>query len=786
MGLMDRVRSPRRSPSTAVDLLPRDDQGFNRAVGALAKTILEEPNLAKGFLAPQSGTAPGSSWSNQGTINNALIARVSQNLAASFGRAPADLEVSLASHGLSYGPPFPPGRPLDPFWGYGRPARTMDYQIGENVQVTPRWNRISYGTLKTLFNSYYAFQICVNHLINDVRSLDYQFIPPENVLEDVSDDLQTAAQFMAMPDKRQPFRAWLAEYLMDVLRYDAGTLYVRRNNIGEPIALEVVEGTTIIPLIDYFGRPPADENDQTADPEGVWEGRIVPAFVQIIQGMPFNWLRLEDILYFPVHPLPESQYGLAPMEAVLLQANTDIRFQWHFLQYFTQGSVPAGFMEAPPDLTDPIQVEQWQREWDNFVLGDQGMLRQLRWVPQGAKYTATKNAPFDSSFPLYLMRCTAAAFGVTPNDLGFTEDVNRSTGEIQVDVQFRVGTLPIVRHVEDVINLFLSEHMGLKARIAFDTGQGTAHRLATAQADDIYINNGTLGQDEVRMKLGKRISRDNPTPRFVNNNRAGPIPLAAIMALAGEIDPTTFGPAKGTNPAKVPFFSAAGVAPVIGSDDYKTAQDATANMQRGMLGLPAIPPDPPPQPTAAQKAMASEFVKSLQRDYTHTPYTQADETAWIASLFARQAEGGYPGAVAAKAYDNTGGPGVKQGAPMSLDCHRGDHERDRRPRRRPGGPRRGRGRRLRTGDLRREGEEVLRDARGLAPQLDQPGEERPASETVARGAGIRSGGHLAATQSGTLDQGRRQGLRGGPLRPPVSVHYSIALWRPCRRCQERW
>ena len=566
-----------------VEVIETSDQAFKQAVGALAKAIYEDEKLAKGFLNGNAAQMPGTSWSNQGTINNALVARVSQQLASSFGKAPEELEAALAENGLSWGPPFPPGRPLDPFWGYKRPPRTWDYSVGENVQLTPRWNRTSFPTLKSIIESYYAAQICVRHLINDVRSLDFQFIPPQNVLEDATEDLIKAEQFFNSPDKRQPFRAWLAEYLQDVLRYDAGALYIRRNEIGEPIALEVVSGATIIPLIDFFGRPPVDEVDETATPEGIWEGDIVPAYLQIIEGLPWVWLVKEDLIYQPLNPLPESQYGLAPMEAVLLQANTDIRFQWHFLQYFTEGSIPAGFMEAPPDLSDPIQVQEWQETWDAVMLGDQSKLRQVRWVPAGAKFTTIKNEDFNSDFPLYLMRCTAAAFGVTPNDLGFTEDVNRSTGEIQVDVQFRIGTLPIVRHVEDVINLFLSEHLKLKARIAFDTGQGTQHRLETAQANDIYIKNGTLSSDEVRMQLGKRISRERPTPRFVDNNRGGPIPLLAVESLSGAIDPTTFGPDQKQQMLDHPFIPVPGVMPVNGSTQHSEAMNASSNMQDNML-----------------------------------------------------------------------------------------------------------------------------------------------------------------------------------------------------------
>ena len=630
------------------------DDGFNAAVGAVAKTLLQEETLRKGFLDGNAAKMPGTSWSNQGGTSNALLARVSQNLASQFNRTPEQVEAALAENGLSWGPPFPPGRPLDPFWGYKRPPRTWDFSVGENVQLTPRWNRISFGTLKAIIDSYYAAQICVRHLINDVRSLDYQFVPPENVMEDATEDLKKAQEFFTSPDKRQPFRAWLAEYLQDVLRYDAGSLYVRRNQAGDPIALEVVSGATIIPLIDFFGRPPVDEEDAGAKPDGIWEGDITPAFTQIVEGLPWVWLSKDDLIYQPLNPLPESQYGLAPMEAVLMQANTDIRFQWHFLQYFTEGSIPAGFMEAPPDLSDPIQVAEWQETWDAVMMGDQAKLRQVRWVPAGASFTPVKNGDFDDAFPLYLMRCTAAAFGVTPNDLGFTEDVNRSTGETQVNIQFRIGTLPLVRHVEDVINLFITEHLGLQARIAFDTGQGTQHRLEIAQTNDIYIKNGTLSSDEVRLSLGKRISRERPISRYVDNTRSGPIPMLAIASLSGEVDATTYGPAEDQPLVNHPYAPPPGILPVMGSESYQRSRDSTDNMQRNLLIQDKEPNGEITNPEEIQEATADlgDYPSDDVDPKAAKPeeVTKEELLALVQHLLAEKDGFGAP--------NNTGGPGI--------------------------------------------------------------------------------------------------------------------------------
>jgi len=592
------------------------DKSFLAGNAALGNTGMSN-SATMLSAASNTGKPPGTSWSNQqGGMQAALIARVTQNLASGFARAPEDLELALAEQGLSWGPPFPPGRPLDPFYGYRRPPRTWDYSVGENVQITPRQKRISFETIESIWDTYDVAQICTKHLINDVRSLDYAWEPPPGCKDDVSEDIAAAEAFWDSPDKRQPFRAWLAEYLEDVIKFDAGSLYIRRNNAGEPIALEVVSGTTILPLVDFYGRRPEDEDDEEP-PEDLFDGEIVPAYAQIIEGLPWVWLAADDLIYQLWNPQPKSQYGRAPLEAVLISANTDIRFQWHFLQFFTEGSVPEGYMEAPPDQSDPTQIAHWQEVWDAVMSGDQSMKRKIRWVPNGTKFTESKPSAskFDSEFPLYLMRRTCAAHGITPNDLGFTENVNKSSGDTQIDVQFRVGTAPLLRHCEDVINLFTKQYLKLRCRLKFDDGRETEDRVATATAEGIYIDHGVISPDEPRQRLGYPIDKSRPMSRFINNARTGPIPLLALESMSGEVDAETYGPSDQQKLVNTPFAAPAGVIPPQGTPEQIAAAETTAQQARDLIESTSgekPPTDPSASPPATSKPTDQEAVDETE------------------------------------------------------------------------------------------------------------------------------------------------------------------------------
>ncbi len=551
-----------------------DHKAFLKAAGAIAGT------LNAGMIGGQ-GFRPGSSWFNAGNMQ-VLHSTATQQLQSQFKQPTEAVETALQEQGLSWSPPFGPGRPLNPYLGYRTPARVRDYQVGTNVQITPRHGRISFETLRGIMGSYDIAQLCVQHRVDDVRSLDISWLPAAGVKTDVTADVDQAKEFFRMPDRRRPFSAWLAMWLYDIMRWDAGALYIRRNNLEEPIALEVVDGTTLIPLTDFYGRVPLDEDDDDIDPDDLEiDGDVVPAFVQIIQGLPWVWLTADDLIYQPLNPVPESLYGLAPLEKILLTANTDIRFQWHFLNYFTEGSLPAGFMDAPPDMSDPAQIQMWQEIWDDIMIGDQTKLRQIRWVPNGSKFTSAKNEDFNPEFPLYLLRRTCAAYGVTPNDMGFTEDVNRASADTQVDVQFRVGTQPLLRHIEEVLTLFAQRELGLRVQLQIDDGREVEDRVATAQAHSIYIQAGVESPDEVRDELGMMTDKTQAVSRFIQT-RQGVVPLEALLSQTkNPIDPETYAPA-GPVPYQSLLPSPIGKPPEPGETQGEAAVESGVGEQSGV------------------------------------------------------------------------------------------------------------------------------------------------------------------------------------------------------------
>ncbi len=454
---------------------------------------------------------------------------------------PQDVQASYDAagvQGMTPQTPMGPGMPIRPFDGYGRAPRAFDYPVGVNIVARPRLHeRTSFSALKGLVEAYDIAQMCVTHRIDSLRSVPWRISPMDDTVGDVDAEIREATRIMRKPDGVLPFRAWVSKYLWDVLVYDAGTLYKIPNMAGRPIGLQVIDGTTIAPLIDGYGNQPTGD---------------APAFVQYVKGVPWNWLYSDELIYVPFRPMPDSVYGRSPLEAVLLNASLDLRFQQYFMDRFTAGTIPGGFASAPKGASAD-QISTLQEKFDALIYGDPEKRNQLLWVPADTKFEWPIQEKFDKDMAMFFAQKTMAAYHETPAELGFTQDVNRATGESQSDVQNRIGDIPIGQHVSDILTGFLQDDLGLPVKFEFEFAGEEEDILATAQSDQIYIEAGVVSVSKIaQMRFG--ITDEHEIPRFVAA-RGIVTPLANIVAASTKVADDTGAPTD-TLPAVQPKVEA--------------------------------------------------------------------------------------------------------------------------------------------------------------------------------------------------------------------------------------
>ena len=530
------------------DIAVRDQPGAaqpSRALQARARADIARKTAGNALPAPgESAALVRQRARAQRAQGNGKLARVSKVYGTDV---PADMAAAEVASGMDSSTPFSPGAPLSPYDGYGRTPRSQNFVPQTNVTTRPRTHeRVSFQTLKGLIDAYDIASMAIWHRIDSLRSLEWSLVAADGHEGDITSALVTGMAVLAKPDGQTPFGAWIAEYAYDILAYDAGTLWRMRNRLGQAVGLRVVDGSLIAPLLDDWGNTPEAP---------------APAYVQYINGLPWNWLTTNDLIYRPFRKRPDSPYGRPPLESVLLNANTDLRFQAYFLQRFTEGNLPAAFASAPESWT-PQQIESFQEYWDGFILGDQTFKSQIRWIPPGSKIEWSNEKDFTDEFSLFMMRKTLAAYHVVPSDMGITDTVNKSTGETQADVQHRIGDVPLAKHISDILTAFLQDDLRLPLKFQFDFGEEQDDRLQLAQADQIYIQNAVVSPSEIReLRFGLGEPDGRPVPRYIFSTRSGAVPLDAVFAVAGEIDPESAAPLPGAPLPHKPFAPIAGVEP---------------------------------------------------------------------------------------------------------------------------------------------------------------------------------------------------------------------------------
>jgi hypothetical protein len=497
----------------------------------------------------------------------ASIAQIAQSLIqGNLGAEvpiPKEIINSMAIQGMQGNSAFSPGQPINPTQPIGSDPRQFEYMIGQNIVQSPRANMpTAFDTIRSIVEAYDIAQMCIEVRQDELRNLDWDIVPADDQDRNASikyaSEIAQVRTFFQKPDGHTIFDDFQNQLSYDWLAYDALTVSIEKTKGGKLGALHAVDGTTITPLIDFYGRMPQAP---------------APAYVQFIQGLPWAWLDETQIIYRPHRKRNSSVYGFCPIEWLLQNINTDIRYQMYFLQYFTEGSIPDSWINAPEDMKQPGQIKEFQKLYDNVMVGDQSMKQRARFIPFGSKVTQSKDTKFNVDFPTFLFNKSCAAFKVAPSELGFTEKVNKSSGDTQENVQYRRSIRPSAKYFQSIYNGIISNYFNMDMiKFKFLNIDEQEDQLVTAQRDQVYINCGVMSPDEVRaVRLGMNIDPTNPVPRlFV----AGTTVMAAQDLLAQSKANLTISEGTKTVPGTTApnNVKPTAVTPDVAPDDNQTTQ----------------------------------------------------------------------------------------------------------------------------------------------------------------------------------------------------------------------
>lgn len=317
------------------------------------------------------------------------------------------------------------------------PQRATPKKIPEitSVGMVFQGNKVAKSNVK-LFRNWAEHSEWVRAAINvrksQVSSAEWDIVPYNSDVQ--VDNKRVAKRIKDLFDtpnaSTDSFRSFIEPVIEDLLVLDAGCIEKVRNLRGETVQIWAVDGGTIRVSAIWDGDP--------REPRYFW----YPDYQERAR-----WLNVEFI-YMMSSPRTYTPIGLAPLES--LKNTIDAELGGHeYNRRQVQAAAPDGILDLGEGAR-PEQVDEFKNYWLSEVAGRGAM----------AFLGGTKNAqfiPFRTSnremqfleWQQYLVRKIAAVFGLSPQDLGITFDVNRSTSEIQSEHTEDRGLRPLLALIQD-------------------------------------------------------------------------------------------------------------------------------------------------------------------------------------------------------------------------------------------------------------------------------------------------------------------------------------------------
>ena len=477
---------------------------------------------------------------------------------------------------VPFGPGIPlvpaPINPINPQTGRAEP-RAYEYPVAYNL---PGFGErlVPWKVLRDAADTIPLFRRCIEIRKAEVATLDWDVTISNKAVEraqrqdpgSARSDVEKAMRervdpfigalvdFWEQPDPRNghDFIAWASKLLEEYFVLDAIPVYPRMRRSGDLFGLEILDGTTIKPLLDADGFRPLPPQ---------------PAFQQILYGFPRGEFVADslpdpdapgggfypaDRLVYKVHNVRSfTPYGFSAVEQALTDGELYLRRIGWLRSEYTDGVMPAGWLLSGEGQAEwsPQQLAQYERELNDYYAGNTIARQRFRILPYGMKPDAAKSdlgERYKPDYDLHLIKLVAAHFDTTIAELGFTEQGGLgSTGwhEGQADVQDRKATQPTLRRLQALCTHLMRTYLGAPAELEFrilgleSEDEDAADEVAARRVGSARM---TLNEDRDRTGLARYSFPEADMPMLITQRGIVFVEGASAEAPAG----TMIGPAK--------------------------------------------------------------------------------------------------------------------------------------------------------------------------------------------------------------------------------------------------
>ena len=344
--------------------------------------------------------------------------------------------------------PFGPGNPLHPAAinqvkddGRADPRR-FEYLVTQNLQVNQN-KPIDFKTLRAASQQIDIIRRCLQVRKNKLTALSWDIVISESATEDIISNAN-GNHLLAMAEARKKlypeisrlrsfwnnpdpsngltFADWLGMAIEEIDVIDALAIWPETTVGGELRGLQILDGSTIKPLIDERGMRPSAPN---------------PAYQQILYGFPRTefsaTLDNEDadgeytsdqLTYLIRNRSSHSVYGNSLVEQSLPISSLYLMRQQWLRGEFTDGTLPKGWVEFNESIQmTPEQFRAYENIMNDDLSGQTERRNLIRFLVPGGKLNQDPGyqEKFSDKLDNYFITSITGFFGVLPTEIGITQ-----------------------------------------------------------------------------------------------------------------------------------------------------------------------------------------------------------------------------------------------------------------------------------------------------------------------------------------------------------------------------
>lgn len=391
--------------------------------------------------------------------------------------------------------------------------------------------------LKELARNPFIFSV-IRTLKDEASTAKFEIRPKKEYAKGVFDDtfdadVQRIMSWFYNPNgNAESFGEIIGQWVQDLCEVDAAVGIKVFNQRGEFSQLFARDGASFLKNPDIYGymgnrddfvSPIGDMNPNLAMPEkikvyGAHYSRSAAFFQYGYVGnalpVPFG---KREVMYIMANPRTDSIYGRSPMEIIQDVLVTLIYGVRYNMDYFLNGNMPDGIVNlvgADEEVAKAFQNRLREKFTRTDSLGNNNVRKGHVYPVWGGP--EVNFVPFQISSKdmeiieqqKWFTKLVWSAFGVTPDEMGYTEDSNKAVSQTQTGVHKRKALKPLLAKIEYVINTQLMPELDPSGKLEFHfEDYDLDEDLKRHQLYELQIRNGIKTAEMVAEEEGIDVER---------------------------------------------------------------------------------------------------------------------------------------------------------------------------------------------------------------------------------------------------------------------------------------